>query len=89
MNFDGLDGALMRSNIAEMSSKVVRSLVDWVRCQTIRSIQCRECDLEVSITETACPRCGASDPARIPWAAVTAVIAVSVGVIIIAVMIFG
>ena len=33
---------------------------------------CRECDYQVSYSETICERCGAAHPARVPLTAVTA-----------------
>jgi uncharacterized paraquat-inducible protein A len=79
----------MRYSIPEISHKSGEFVSEWVRRQTHRTLLCRECDLEVNIAESACPRCGASDPVRIPWSAATAIFALSACVIIAAIMFFG
>jgi ribosomal protein L37E len=54
----------------------------WVKAQSNRTIHCRECDASVSITEKICAHCGASDPARVPWSAVTAMCALAAAAIV-------
>lgn len=72
----------MQDTKKQFCREALPKVVDWVRRQTAKTQKCRECDLHVSMSETVCPRCGASDPARVPWSAVTAVFALCACVII-------
>jgi uncharacterized paraquat-inducible protein A len=84
---DVFRGVTMRTFIPEMSRKAVPTVADWIRRQSQRTILCRECDWQVNLSEKVCPRCGASDPARIPWSAVTAIFAI-IACLIIAAIVF-
>lgn len=55
-----------------MTDRIGR-FVDWTREQAKKTQTCRSCDLSVSVSDTVCPRCGASDPAQVPMTAATAV----------------
>lgn len=63
-------------------------LVAWTARQKKRTIHCRACDVEVSLADSICPRCGAADPARVPWSAVTAICAIG-AMLIVAVLVLG
>lgn len=70
------------SNTQDIFANATSSVVDWVRTQKIKTSACRECDFEVTMTESVCPRCGQSDPARVPMSAATAIFALSACVIL-------
>ena len=55
-------------------------ITSWFKTQC--AAVCRSCDAVVSMTETVCPTCGQSDPARVTMSAVTAVFAFAASAII-------
>lgn len=65
-----------------MSNSLGSSIGNWVQKQKDRTSACRSCDMGVNVSETVCPRCGQSDPARVPMSAVTAVFGFAACVII-------
>ena len=57
--------------------KGFEQLETWFRLQMKLMQQCRACDFRVGLAETLCPRCGASDPARVPKSTVRVIITMS------------
>lgn len=60
---------------------------DWLREQVSQTQQCRSCDYPVSFSESMCPQCGASEPARVPAAAVRALIGVAAAIVLFCVLV--
>ena len=67
---------------------VTKDLIAWAISQKDRTISCRACDYRVSVVEKMCPRCGMSDPVRVPLASATAVFGICAIVIILSFAIF-
>ena len=61
----------------------MHGFVNWAREQKRQTTLCRSCDLAVGVTETICPRCGASDPVSVSISFATAIFTI-VGCFIIA-----
>jgi hypothetical protein len=58
-------------------NNVMHEVVNWAVEQKRRTTLCRSCDLAVGVTETICPRCGASDPVTVSMSAATAVFTIA------------
>jgi predicted amidophosphoribosyltransferase len=63
---------------------LMHAFVAWAREQKRQTTLCRSCDLAVGVTETICPRCGASDPVTVSMSAATAVFTIAGCFIIVA-----
>lgn len=70
--------------IQAIIGSATKGVIAWARNQQRKSTSCRACDYKVSVVEKICPRCGVSDPARVPLAGATAVFGTCAIIIIVA-----
>ncbi len=72
----------MPNMILRIGQATRNHVADWTRRQAERTAQCRECDAVVDLMETVCPRCGASNPARVPKSAVAVIFVIAACIVI-------
>lgn len=71
----------MEHKAANAMRRVLRPLVDWISVQAHIARHCHACGTDVKCTESVCPQCGASYPAKLSPAA-TATILVSLAMFV-------